>query len=145
MSFRTKRRKKTGKLSLPTGFFVKVRLTPWVRTQNGCVWLASMAASRSNRQVNDWLNRRKNHRVRRMDMNLTGKHGNQLQALAVRFTRQMEILIPQGDSVFFICESAKPDKQFRVWKKWFLKHENNQWEFDEKNKGFFFYRSKDLE
>jgi hypothetical protein len=80
-----------------------------------------------------------------MDMNLTGKHGNQLQAIAIRFTRQMQTWIPEGDSVYFLCESAIPEKQFRVWKRWFLRHENKQWEINDTDKSFFFYRSKDLE
>ena len=144
MAFRTRRRKKTGKISLPTGIHVKVRLIPWIRTTSGCVWLASMAASKSQRQINDWLNRRKSKRVRRLDTNLTGKTGNLTQAIAIRFTRQMQTWIPPGDSVAFRCESAKSDKQFRVWAKWFLKHEKDDWLIDEENKAFFFYREKDL-
>lgn len=127
---------------METGTFVKVRIIPWVRTTNGCVWLVSMAASKSNRQVNDWLKKRKNKRVRRMDMNLTGKHGNKSQAIAVRLLREMPFWIPKGDSLFFLCESAKADKQFRVWKKWFSRWENFRWEPDEENKGFFFYNSR---
>ena len=40
------------------------------------------------------------------------------------------------------CESALPDKQFRVWKKWFEKHEDINWEISEEHKSFFFYRSR---
>ena len=140
MGFRIKRRKKTGKIFLQTGIYVKVRLIPWIKTTNGCVWLASMAASRSQRQINDWMNRRKNRRVRRLDTNLTGKTGNLTQAIAIRFTRQMLTWIPPGDSISFRCESAKAEKQFRVWTKWFLKHEPDNWVIDEEHKAFFFYR-----
>lgn len=142
MTQRLKRRKKTGKISFQTGTFLKVRLIPWIRTQNGCVWLASMAVSRSNRQVNDWLNRRKNKRVRRLDTNLTGKAGNVYQALTIRALREWVEFIPPGDSIAIRCESAKPDKQFRVWKKWFAKHEDSGWEPLEEEKGFFFYKSR---
>jgi len=103
-----------------------------------------MAASKSNRQINDWMKRRKNGRARRLDINLTGKTGNLTQAIAIRFTRQMQTWIPPGDSVAFRCESAKADKQFRVWKRWFLKHEPGYWVIDEEHKAFFFYRNKDL-
>lgn len=144
MGFRTRRRKRTGKIFLPTGIYVKVRLIPWLMTKNGCVWLASMAASKSNRQINDWMNRRKSRRVRRLDTNLTGKTGNVTQAIAIRLTRQMETWVPEGDSIAFRCESAKGEKQFRVWKRWFMRHESTNWKADEENKAFFFYRNRDL-
>lgn len=77
-------------------------------------------------------------------MNLTGKHGIQLQIIAMRMIRQLETWIPRGDSIAFRCESAKPDKQFRAWQKWFSKKENKQWEIDEEHKAFFFYRNREL-
>lgn len=142
MSLRTRRHKKTGKISLPTGTFLKVRLIPWLYTTNGCVWLASMAVGRSNRQINDWMKRRKNVRARRLDMNLTGKDGNLCQALAVRFLRECQELVPGGDSICFRCESAKAKKQFKVWKRWFARHETGDWQIDEETKSFFFYKKK---
>lgn len=144
MSLRTKRRKQTGKIFLKDGTFLKVRLIPWIRTDKGCIWLISMAVSRSSRQTNDWLNRRKNRRVRRLDANLTGKVGNQTQALAVRFLRWCQAFIPYGDSLSLRCECALPDKQFAVWKKWFAKHEDSSWQVIEEHKAFFYYKSKEL-
>jgi len=142
MSLRTRRRKKTGKISLKDGTFLKVRLIPWIRTQSGCVWLVSMAVSRSTRQANDWLLRRKNKRVRRLDMNLTGKAGNRSQALAVRFLRDCQEYIPKGDSLVIRCECVESDKQFRIWKKWFALHEDSDWEVIEEDKSFFYYKSR---
>jgi hypothetical protein len=78
-------------------------------------------------------------------MNLTGNAGNLFQAQAVRVLRQWEIEIPPGDSIVFFCECAKSDKQFKVWSRWFMRHENSKWEIIETNKSFFFYRSKVLE
>ncbi len=141
MSLRVKRQKKTGKIFLKDGTFLKVRLIPWLRTTSGCVWLASMAVSRSNRQVNDWLKRRGNRRVRRLDMCLTGKSGNLPQALAVRFMRECLTYIPVGDSLAMRCESAVPDRQFRVWSRWFQRHEDRRWQIIEDQKAFFFYKS----
>jgi hypothetical protein len=104
-----------------------------------------MVVARSNRQASDWLNRRNNKRSRRLDINLTGKEGNLFQALAVRTLREWETQIPYGDSITFFCQSAKADKQFRVWKRWFMRHENMKWNIYEESKSFFFYRSKPLE
>jgi hypothetical protein len=78
-------------------------------------------------------------------MNLTGNEGNLFQALAVRSLREWETQIPYGDSIVFFCESAKSDKQFRVWKRWFMRHENTGWTINQENKSFFFYRSAPLE
>jgi hypothetical protein len=104
-----------------------------------------MAVSRSSRQTNDWLNRRKNQRVRRLDMNLTGKAGNLPQALAIRFLRDCVAYIPKGDSLVLRCESALPDKQFRVWKRWFETHEDPTWEISEEHKSFFYYKKSSVE
>jgi hypothetical protein len=51
-------------------------------------------------------------------------------------------LIPPGDSITIKCESAKPEKQFKTWKKWFAKHEDSRWEVLEEEKGFFFYKPR---
>lgn len=145
MSLRTKRRKKTGKIFLKGKTFLKTRLIPWIRTTNGCVWLASMAVSRSNRQTNDWLSRRRNSRVHRLDTNLTGKSGNLSQALAIRFLRDAISYIPCGDSIVLRCESVVPDKQFRVWQRWFITHEDPAWEIIEEHKSFFYYKKRSIE
>lgn len=145
MSLRTKRRKKTGKIFLKGKTFLKVRLIPWLRTTNGCVWLASMAVSNSNRQTNDWLERRKNQRVRRLDTSLTGKSGNRPQALAIRFLRDCMSYIPFGDSIVFRCESVVPNKQFQAWKRWFAAHEDPRWEISEEHKSFFYYKQRSVE
>jgi hypothetical protein len=101
--------------------------------------------SRSGRQVNDWMNRRKNKRVRQMDSSLTGKFGPRTQALAIRQVRQWIIELPPGDSICLKCECALPDKQFQVWKKWFMRHEDSKWEISDEHKSFFFYKSSLVE
>ena len=78
-------------------------------------------------------------------MNLTGKSANKAQAIAVRALREWISIIPAGDSISFTCECVANEKQFRVWKKWFEKHENNNWTINEKLKLFFFYKSLRLE
>ena len=86
------------------------------------------------------MNRRLTTRVRRLDMSLTGKFGPKTQAIAIRQVRQWLNEIPAGDSICLRCESTLADKQFRVWKKWFEKHEDVAWEISEEHKSFFFYK-----
>lgn len=76
---------------------------------------------------------------------MTGKKGNLPQAIAIRFVREWETVIPFGDSISFRCESLKSKKQYYVWKRWFLKHESKNWQSDDEFKSFFFYRAKDVE
>jgi hypothetical protein len=115
-----KRHKKVFTKHLPGNYLVVMRLLPWIRTQDGCVWLASLAVGKSRRQINDWLKRKtKRKNVRRLDSCLTGRHANRIQAIGIQQVRQWMQELPPGDSITLRCESAKPDKQFRVWKKWF--------------------------
>ena len=142
---RLQRHKKTGTIFLPDGTILKMRLIPWIRTENGCVWLASLAVGKSKRQINDWMNQRKKKSVSRLSLNLTGKFGPKVQAIAIRQVRQWMIEIPGGDSICMRCESALPNKQFRVWKKWFKKHEDPAWDISDEHKSFFFYRTRGIE
>ena len=136
-----KRRKKVFTKHLPGNYLVVMRLLPWMRTQYGCVWLASLAVGKSRRQINDWLKRKtRKQRVRRLDMSLTGNFGPKTQAIAIRKVRQWLTEIPYGDSISLRCESTVSDKQFRVWRKWFEKHEDLNWEISKEHKAFFFYK-----
>ncbi len=78
-------------------------------------------------------------------MNLTGRSGNLPQALAIRFLHDCISYIPRGDSLVLRCESALPDKQFRVWKRWFETHEDPAWEISEEYKSFFYYKKNSVE
>lgn len=140
MSYRIKRKKITRSIRINQKQFIKLRLIPWIRTPNGCVWLVSMAVCRSKRQVNDWLQEKKNKRARQLKLNLTGKDSNRIQAIGVRALRELIDVIPPGDSLTFRCDSAKKEKQFRVWKKWFTKKENSNWIIEDDLKTFFYYK-----
>ena len=65
-----------------------------------------------------------------------------MQAIAIRQVRRWVHELQPGDSIALRCESAKPDKQFRVWKKWFQRWEDERWEPNEEFKSFFYYKSK---
>jgi hypothetical protein len=137
------RHKKVLTYRLSQGYLVVVRLIPWIQTKNGCVWLASFAAGKSRRQINDWLKRKtKRKQVCSLDSHLTGKHGNLIQGIGVYQLRSwVQDLLP-GDSITLRCESANPDKQFRVWKKWFERKEAAEWDINEEFKSFFYYKPR---
>lgn len=141
-----KRKKSVHYHYLDGGFIVKSRLIPWIKVGKTSVWLGTIGVAKSKRQLNDWMDRRKNKRTHRLDTNLTGKAGNKIQAIAIRSLHKWIDYIPEGDSVFFRCESALPAKQFRVWKKWILRH--NYYlkpDIDEDSQSFFFYKPKTIE
>ena len=120
-----------------------MRLLPWIYTEGGCVWLASLAVGKSRRQINDWLKRKtKKKNVRRLDSCLTGKYSNLSQAIAIQQVRRWVQELPPGNSITLRCESAKPDKQFRVWKKWFQRWEDKKWDINEEFKSFFYYKPR---
>jgi len=130
---------------LPQNTILKMRLVPWIRTQNGYVWLASLAVAKSMRQINDWMNLRKKKSSRQLNTNLTGKLGPKTQALAIRQLRQWIEELPAGDILTLRCECADPEKQFRVWKKWFTKYEDSKWEIKEEFRSFWFYKPLSVE
>ena len=139
---RLRRRKKTGTIFLPQKMILKLRLIPWIRTGSGCIWLASMAVGKSMKQLNQWMSRRSTTRVRRLDMSLTGSFGLGPQLTAMRYVRKWIEEIPPGDSICLRCESTLPDKQFWIWKKWFERREDPNWEISEEHKSFFFYKKR---
>ena len=77
-----------------------------------------------------------------MDSSLTGKEGNRTQAIAIRQVRDWVEQLPIGDSLTLRCESNLSEKQFRVWKKWFTKHEDQVWQVSDEHQSFFFYREE---
>jgi hypothetical protein len=142
---RFRRRKKTTTYQLKNGYIFKMRLMPWLRTDAGCIWLASLAVGKSKRQLNDWLNRRNKKSVRSLSASLTGQEGNKIQALAIRQVRHWVVDLPPGDSLCLRCESAVPDKQFKVWRRWFEAHEDPRWRINPDLKSFYIYKPSNLE
>lgn len=122
-----------------------MRLMPWLRTDAGCIWLASLAVGKSKRQLNDWLNKRNKKSVRSLSASLTGQEGNKIQALAIRQVRHWVTDLPPGDSLCLRCESALPGKQFKVWRRWFETHEDPRWRINPDLKSFYIYKPSNLE
>jgi len=126
-SMKTKRRKQVLSICLEDGQYLKMRLLPWYKTGKSYVWLVSLAVSKSKRQLNDWLSKRNNKRAAQLSKTLTGKVGPRTQAIAVRQLRNWVDVIPKNDLLIFVCESCVSDKQFKIWQKWFTKHEDKAW------------------
>lgn len=137
-SMKIKRKKQTFVHLLPGGVILKMRLLPWIKTQDNCQWLLSLAVSKSKRQINDWLKERKNTRAQKLKHKLTGVFGPKTQAVAVRQMRYWSTYIPKGDILFFRCESAMPSKQFNAWAKWFQRHESKDWIINSEFKYFLY-------
>lgn len=109
--------------------------------------MASLAVGKSRRQINDWLKRRsKRKRVQKLNCNLTGLGANQGQAIAIRQVQYWLEVIEKGDMIMFYCESAKADKQLKIWEKWITKHHPNfLYSIDPETKSFYIYKPMSLE
>jgi hypothetical protein len=138
MTLRTNRFKKTAVTKLPNGYLLKVRLIPWEYDDQGCIWLASMAISKSMRQINDWMDEKKNRRSKLLSLSLTGLFASKPQIIAMKKVREWMKEIPKNDSILLYCESCLSDKQFKVWSKWFTSREDEHWEIYPENKSFFY-------
>ena len=65
--------------------------------------------------------------------------------IAVNVIKKWIEEIPEGDSLTLRCEGVNSEQLFRIYTKWFEKHENIPWVISEKHRSFFFYKKKDLE
>jgi hypothetical protein len=106
----------TSVFDIGDGYKIKFWLTFSHHQDKNVVLWGSVAIAKSNRQLNDWFERRKNKR------------------------EWLELLEP-GNVLVIECESALPDKQYQVWKKWFLKHEDKDWQFIDEVKQIYFYKT----
>ena len=122
----------------PENTYIKLRLTKWGCLQNQTFWLLSLGISKSKRQLNDWLNKRKNKRAKKLSARLVGSSGLLPQLMAVRHLRVWTEELPSGDYIFFLCESKEKLKQFKVYSRWFKQREINGW-YTDPNKLLFYY------
>lgn len=120
-------------------FIVKARLIPWYRKGRQVSWLFSFGCGKTARQVNDWLDIRKNKRARSLKNNMTGKKGLIPHVFAIKALKQWQKEISQGDSIIFMCESIKRNKQFKIYRKWFMKHEKG-WIIDNEIYAFIYLK-----
>ena len=144
---RCKVKKKLLTVFLPESYFMKLRLISWMRTPSGTIWLASLAVGKSKRQLNDWMSRRiRTKRVNRLDSNLTGKLTVKLMLQVMDQVHIWCDELVNGDMFVFNCESADPQKQFRVWGRWLNKKERGYtWVENKELLSFYFYKHVNLE
>ena len=118
-----------------------------MRTPTGTIWLASLAVGKSKRQLNDWMNRRtRKKQVRCLDFNLTGKLTVKLMLQVMEQVHAWCDELNNGDMFVFNCESAEPQKQFRVWGKWLSRKEHGYtWVPNKELLSFYFYKHVNLE
>jgi len=107
----------------PENTYIKLRLIKWSYLQDQTFWLLSLGISKSKRQLNDWLNKRKNKRSKKLSTNLTGNSGLLPQLMAVRHLRVWTEELHPGDCIFFLCESKEKLKQFKIYSRWFKQRE----------------------
>lgn len=124
----------------PENKHIKLRLVKWGKTQNTTFWLLSLGISKSKRQLNDWLNKRRNKRAKKLSAQLTGNSGLLPQLMAVRHLRVWTEELEPGNVIFFHCESKEKIKQFKVYSRWFKQRENNGWYTDSKNFLFHYFK-----
>jgi hypothetical protein len=89
---------------------------------------------------------KKRKRVQQLNSSLTGKLTLRLQKQVIQQIRQWCNELPDGDIIGFVCESALPEKQFRVWEKWLkIKESPYGWESNPELLSFYFYKHVNLE
>tara|TARA_R100001015_G_C4629360_1_gene190155 strand:- start:731 stop:1165 length:435 start_codon:yes stop_codon:yes gene_type:complete len=143
MTYRTSRKKKTIKDKLSNGDAFKVVARPSKFPNGGYLWLVSMAASKSNRAINDWIKERNKRKiVKKLNYFYPKKRDVKALRIAVNAAKKWIAEIPEGDCLVFRAEGAKADQLFRIYKKWFKTHENIPWVISEEHKSFFFYRKR---
>ena len=145
MHHKIKRHQKVVTIRLQNTYLVKMFLQPVVKTGTGCVWVMGIATGKSIRQINQWFKRRKTRRARKMAMCLTGRLGVTIHKIGIEQMRQWYDELAPGDSISFRCESASPEKQFKVWRRWFEKNESKNWEIETKHLSFFLYKPRGLQ
>ena len=140
-------KKKLLTVFLPGNYLMKLRLVSWMRTPTGTIWLASLAVGKSKRQLNDWMSRKtKRKRVIQLDSNLTGKLNVKLMLQVMEQVHAWCDELTNGDMFVFNCESAEPQKQFRVWGKWLSRKEHGYtWVPNKELLSFYFYKCVNLE
>lgn len=152
MSFRKKIRPKTITLKVRSKYFLKMHLSPLSRDGTEVIWLVSMGAGKSKRQLNDWVDsRKKKKNTKKFLSNLSGAFlsdglhiSGYMQVLKV--LRRWCFELEPGDMMTFLCESAKPDKQYKTWNRWLsTRFTDYHWQGNEQLKCFVFYKHSYVE
>ena len=101
-------------------------------------WKVGFAVGKSNRQLNDWFNERKNKRSRSLHQKITGRTGMKAIRRGFQEVLKLRWLIQPGDCVELDCTSGDPDRQFHAWSRWHKYHP--EWVINYEQKSFYWYR-----
>lgn len=121
---RVKRKQKVKTFKLKDNSYLKLRLYPKIYTGQNCVWNFGAAVSKSLKQVNRFLARR----TSKIRNKRTGRQGFITFSLSAKFIRHWLNQIPEGDFIFVQCDT---EKQYRIYKEWIIKKEENIWFFND--------------
>ena len=139
MSYRV-RRKFTSSKFYVEGQICKIFMEPHYEIRPGFwLWNVGFAIGKSNRQINDWYNKRKNKRCRSMYKKMTGQRAG-FKAVKKGFEKvlRMRWLIQPGDILLLDCTSGDPGKQFKAWSRWHRYHP--EWTFSVEKLEWYWHR-----
>ena len=96
-----------------------------------------------HQSFNDWMKRRsKKKNVIKLNTLPPKKRNYKTFWIAVNVIKKWIEEIPEGDSLTLRCEGVNSEQLFRIYTKWFEKHENIPWVISEKHRSFFFYKKR---
>ena len=146
MSYRPRRTPLKFVLKTKQGDWVVLSARPWVPVGSTCVWLVCLAVSQSKRQINDWLNQRKNKRSKRLSKQMTGRSGMTPLLWAFNKVPFIEQHIPNWDGLFFWFDAIEKDKQRRVYMRWFERHNKmSKWKYVPNSDSFYYFKDPTVE
>jgi len=95
----------------------KLFIDPWYTYEKGFwVWNVGFAIGKSNRQLNDWYNQRRNKRANAIRKKMSGPGDYRSFYQAWRRILKLRWQMPPGDSLMIDCTGAYPEQQYKVYK-----------------------------
>ena len=117
----------------------KIFLNPLREYREGYwCWKVGFAVGKSNRQLNDWFNERKNKRSRSLHQKITGRTGMKAIRRGFQEVLKLRWLMQPGDCLELDCTSGDPERQFHAWSRWHKYHP--EWVINFDKKSFYWYR-----
>ena len=101
-------------------------------------WKVGFAVGKSNRQLNDWFNEKKNKRARSIHKQMTGKTGMKAILRGFKEVLKLRWSVQPGDCIELDCTSGDPERQFHAWSRWHKYHP--EWVINYDYKAFYWYR-----
>ena len=117
----------------------KIFLNPLREYREGYwCWKVGFAVGKSNRQLNDWFNERKNKRSRSLHQKITGRTGMKAIRRGFQEVLKLRWLMQPGDCLELDCTSQDPERQFHAFSRWHRYHP--EWVINFDKKAFYWYR-----